>query len=99
MKNLTIRVHAGPSGGIQMGPFQHALRTITRACRRSSEIEFTVEFKFNEQLRRDKWTPEDLVDWLQTSDVYFILTHVHQAMMHWDACAVHRALPSLGGNI
>jgi hypothetical protein len=28
-KIITIRVHAGPSDGVQMGPFQHALRTIT----------------------------------------------------------------------
>jgi hypothetical protein len=98
-KKIMIHIHAGPSDGIQIGPFRHALRTITRAYGRSSEIEVIVEFKFNEELKRDGWTPNDLVEWLQEAHIYFILTHVHQAMLHWDASAVHGALPSLDGNM
>ena len=31
-------------------------------------------------LRKLKWTPEQLINWLSTSDIHFVVTHFHQGL-------------------
>jgi hypothetical protein len=56
----------------------------------------------NDSIRRQKWSPRDLVDWLKNSNLHFIISHVHQANLtnppHWEARNVQRCLSSLGAH-
>ena len=97
-KSINVQALAGGSEGIQLGPFQHALQNIERHLFETRGIDLKIAFKFNEELKKDGWTPYDLLKWLQSSQVYFILTHAHQAMSHWNATHVHQLLASLSEN-
>jgi len=46
-------------------------------------------------MRLLQWSPNDLVDWLATSDIHFILTHPHQGNPRWNVAELHVALQRL----
>ena len=79
-KKIVIRVFLTP-GCVQNSAFQAALS--------ESHIlqPYVVEYLTVDILKNGsyKWTSEDLVTWLLTSHIHFIITHVNQGQQSWQS--------------
>ena len=78
-KQVILHVFVGGESGVQQGHFKHALAVVLSRFKKG-DIE--VVFMTTSQLRQ--LSIEAFVDWLLASHFYFILSHAHQSLHHWD---------------
>jgi hypothetical protein len=104
-KLFVIRVYCPGEGALQNGNFHVGLSESLQAFGGNFDdlmMRPVVETVSNDSIRRQKWSPRDLVDWLKNSNLHFIISHVHQANLtnppHWEARNVQRCLSSLGAH-
>jgi len=81
-KSVLIRVFSGGIAGVQVQPFATAISATLDKHR--SHINIIVEYLSTSQLRTERMTPNNLVDWLLASDVHIFLSHAHQSIVEWD---------------
>jgi hypothetical protein len=79
---LKIRVYQGSiadCGGHQLIPFH-------RACSILDLSMVSIEYLTISDVKKRKWKPKDIIDWLIDSDVHFVLTHIHQGLdqLNWN---------------
>ena len=94
---VLLHVFTGGKNGYQVEPFSNALAMV-RTLSGLKNVHLICEFQNNDQVRKLHWTPNNLVDWLIEADIHFILTHVHQGMLHWNTADVIVALSRLSGH-
>ena len=78
-RKLLIRVHECGKSGVQIEPFRQA-QTNIHENDRDTYARVTFETINNDYIRKNRWSPKHMVDWLLESDIHFILSHVHQGM-------------------
>ena len=80
-KKTHIHVFIGGKSGVQQRSFMVALSALLGKRPKSS---IQVVFMDASELRAKHLTPATFVDWLLVADVYFILSHPHQSIRHWN---------------
>ena len=57
--------------------------TFQKSQKMFERIEKNVSFIYinTEQIKKNCWTPKDLIDWLLEGDYHIILSHIHQGML------------------
>jgi len=91
---VILHVFVGGESGVQQGHFKHALVSVLSRFKKG-DIE--VVFMTTSQLRQ--LSIEAFVDWLLESHFYFILSHAHQSLHHWDCRAIAPQYTRLMGHI
>jgi len=91
---VILHVFVGGESGVQQGHFKHALVLVLS---RFEKGDIEVVFMSTSQLR--KLSIEAFVDWLLESHFYFILSHAHQSLHHWDCRAIAPQYTRLMGHI
>jgi hypothetical protein len=82
-KKIVINVFQGGDCANQYVPFITALTRFQR----SNKYDIIVTIKKNKDVKEEKWTVKELVNWLLDCDIHFILTHIHQGIreyLHWN---------------
>ena len=79
-----VRIYAGGRNGIQYRAISTSLSQLKRDfdCQGLGH-NFPDEVKYNDDVRKLKWNPSDLVDWLLSGDIHIVCTHMHQGLPHW----------------
>jgi hypothetical protein len=88
---VLIRVYVGGQESPQVGPFVSIGHLFGQLLGKPVKQEFI----FVADIREKRWSPYDLVNWLQESDYHFILTHPHQGNPRWDCTEVYEAMNEL----
>ena len=77
---ILIRVLQGGDRCKQLKYFDLAKTRIREAHPDLYDL-LSFEILINDQIKANRWGPEETVNWLLDSDIHFILTHVHQGLM------------------
>jgi hypothetical protein len=89
-------VFAGGYISTQFTLFVNAIEALYPLMRANGmDLRSVVEIQHVQDMRLLQWSPNDLVDWLATSDIHFILTHPHQGNPRWNVAELHVALQRL----
>jgi hypothetical protein len=92
-RNVVLHVYCGGYKNNQVDSFRVALEKVEDRLKwECSTIRFVTVIKYCDDIRTMKWSPDDFVDWLLSSDYHFVLTHVHQGLPHWSCDDVVAAL-------
>jgi hypothetical protein len=85
-----IHVFKGGVNSIQSGPFIEAVSIY-------DFDKISVEYMTVKDVKDRQWEPKNLVEWLLSSDVHFILCHVHQGLepLHWNMLVLQQQLGRL----
>ena len=70
----TIGVFIGGKAGVQVGPFQEAVYRLGL----SNESNCRIIYINITHIKKEKWKPHHLMDYLLHCNAHFIITHVHQ---------------------
>ena len=91
-----VRIYAGGRNGIQYRAISTSISQLKRDfdCQGLGH-DFNHEVKYNDDVRKLKWNPSDLVDWLLSGDIHIVCTHMHQGLPHWRVADVLDALKRL----
>jgi len=76
---ILIRIHECGKLGVQLVPFKLAQENIFRNTR-STHDRIIYQTINNDEIRKWRWSPEQLVNWLLDSQIHFIMSHCHQGM-------------------
>lgn len=74
---LRIHVFVGGEDSVQRGPFLTARNNISVPRYRLYFEEYNVS-----DVKKERWTPQQLVSWLSQADIYIILGHIHQGIFN-----------------
>jgi hypothetical protein len=91
-----VRIYAGGRNGFQYRAISTSISQLKRDfdCQ-GLGLNFNHEVKYNNDVRKLKWKPSDLVDWLLSGDMHIVCTHMHQGLPHWNVADVLEALKRL----
>ena len=76
---VIVRVFTGGIDSVQSGAFIHAMSSVQK--RFYTSINIVLETLTTSELCKNKWQPDQFVEWLLNSHVHFILAHIHQSLL------------------
>ena len=95
MDPIVVRVYCGGMDGYQVPFCRKALADFASEFEDIHGRKILREYKYVQDMRKDKWDPQHLVDWLLESDFHVIATHVHQGNKRWSSGDVYLQLHRL----